>query len=168
MASRFRPASAGRYTVYATNHGGRESVEVFDLSIGTVGRDPIVAPGSGACYCRQSSPPTASPRFSDGTLVATVLDSAGQDVPGCLCRAEHRHRAAVDAGHSALRCVEGHRARRQQRHRDIADDREFYVASHHDDARLRVFARQPGGGPVRFAQLKDFGPDNVRLNCGIA
>ena len=26
-----RPAASGRYTVYATNHGGRESVEVFEL-----------------------------------------------------------------------------------------------------------------------------------------
>ena len=26
-----RPAANGRYTVYATNHGGRESVEVFEL-----------------------------------------------------------------------------------------------------------------------------------------
>ena len=26
-----RPAQAGRYTLYATNHGGRESIEVFDL-----------------------------------------------------------------------------------------------------------------------------------------
>jgi hypothetical protein len=26
-----RPAQAGRYTVYATNHGGRESIEVFEL-----------------------------------------------------------------------------------------------------------------------------------------
>src|SRR5687767_1970467 len=31
-----RPAPGGRYTVYATNHGGRESVEVFELSVGTV------------------------------------------------------------------------------------------------------------------------------------
>ena len=26
-----RPAANGRYTLYATNHGGRESVEVFEL-----------------------------------------------------------------------------------------------------------------------------------------
>src|SRR5688572_13190181 len=31
-----RPAAGGRYTVYATNHGGRESVEVFELT-GTSG-----------------------------------------------------------------------------------------------------------------------------------
>src|SRR5262245_24354694 len=28
-----RPAEDGRYTVYATNHGGRESIEVFELEI---------------------------------------------------------------------------------------------------------------------------------------
>src|SRR5688572_19654868 len=29
-----RQAAAGRYTLYATNHGGRESVEVFELTAG--------------------------------------------------------------------------------------------------------------------------------------
>src|SRR5678815_119554 len=29
-----RPAQTGRYTLYATNHGGRESIEVFDLDAG--------------------------------------------------------------------------------------------------------------------------------------
>src|SRR5688500_4646748 len=35
-----RPAAGGRYTVYATNHGGRESVEVFELSVASVGAAP--------------------------------------------------------------------------------------------------------------------------------
>ena len=42
------------------------------------------------------------------------------------------------------------------------DDREFYVAST-TTRRVYAFSRaKPGAGPLRFAQLKDFGPDNVR------
>jgi sugar lactone lactonase YvrE len=42
------------------------------------------------------------------------------------------------------------------------DDREFYVAST-TMRRVYAFSRaKPGAGPLRFAQLKDFGPDNVR------
>jgi len=42
------------------------------------------------------------------------------------------------------------------------DDREFYVAST-PTRRVYAFSRaKPGAGPLRFAQLKDFGPDNVR------
>src|SRR5262245_47080503 len=45
-----RPASGGRYTVYATNHGGRESVEVFELDASSAAPTAtwigcVVAPG---------------------------------------------------------------------------------------------------------------------------
>src|SRR6185295_15650471 len=36
-----RPGTGGRFTVYATNHGGRESIEVFDLDAG--GGAPMAA-----------------------------------------------------------------------------------------------------------------------------
>src|SRR5687768_16571407 len=38
-----RPATGGRHTIYATNHGGRESVEVFELTAGSGGAPPSVA-----------------------------------------------------------------------------------------------------------------------------
>src|SRR5688572_24873835 len=38
-----RPAAGGRYTVYATNHGGRESVEVFELTVGAGAAVPAAA-----------------------------------------------------------------------------------------------------------------------------
>src|SRR5262245_49119945 len=38
-----RSSTGGRYTVYATNHGGRESVEVFELNVGTAGDQNISA-----------------------------------------------------------------------------------------------------------------------------
>lgn len=43
-----RPARAGRYTLYATNHGGRESIEVFEIDTLTRGVAPS-ARGSAAC-----------------------------------------------------------------------------------------------------------------------
>ena len=43
-----------------------------------------------------------------------------------------------------------------------ADNREFYVAST-GLRRIVAFSRADSSKPVRFAQLKEFGPDNVRL-----
>ncbi|HUE84575.1 MAG TPA: hypothetical protein VMO26_00710 [Vicinamibacterales bacterium] len=41
-----RPAQAGYYTLYATNHGGRESIEAFDIDGRAPHRRP---PGWAAC-----------------------------------------------------------------------------------------------------------------------
>ena len=43
-----------------------------------------------------------------------------------------------------------------------ADNREFYVAST-GSKRIVAFSRAGSSKPLRFAQLKEFAPDNVRL-----
>ena len=74
-----RPASGGRYTLYATNHGGRESVEVFELSVGTVGATRILsATWIGCVLLPPKLAANSVAAFSDGTLVATVLILPGK------------------------------------------------------------------------------------------
>ena len=80
-----RPAANGHYTLYATNHGGRESIEVFDVAMN--GGTPkvswigcVLMPGS-------DMPANSVAAFKDGTLIATVLMLPGKT--GADMRAGH-------------------------------------------------------------------------------
>ena len=153
-----RSAAGGRYTVYATNHGGRESVEVFELDAG--GASPtatwvgcVLAPG------KMSFNSVAA--FSDGTLVATVLitpdktfaDAFAQRITGVVMQW-----SPGTPTFTALPCTE---LSANNGIETSPDDREFYVAST-TTKRIFAFARNNTAKPLRVAQLKEFGPDNVR------
>src|SRR4029078_12410312 len=153
-----RPAAAGRYTVYATNHGGRESVEVFELDASAAAPTAtwigcVLAPG------KMSFNSVAA--FRDGTLVATVLitpdktfDTAfPQRVSGVVMQWKPGSPAFVPLPGTELSANNGIEP--------SPDDREFYVAST-TTKRIYAFARDNPGKPLRFAQLKEVGPDNVR------
>src|SRR5262249_11487041 len=70
-----RPSQGGRFTLYATNHGGRESIEVFEV-------DPSgAAPSASWIGCVLMPDKLAAnsvAAFSDATLVATVLTLPGK------------------------------------------------------------------------------------------
>jgi len=153
-----RPAAAGRYTVYATNHGGRESVEVFEFD--GSGAAPaatwigcVLAPG------KMSFNSVAA--FSDGTLVATVLitpdksfdDAFAQRITGVVMQ--------WTPGSPGFTPLPGTELSANNGIETSPDDREFYVAST-TTKRIVAFARNNPSKPLRVAQLKEFGPDNVR------
>ena len=153
-----RPAAAGRFTVYATNHGGRESVEVFELDAS--GAAPaatwvgcVLAPG------KMSFNSVAA--FSDGTLVATVLitpdksfeDAFAQRITGVVMQ--------WTPGSAGFKPLPGTELSANNGIETSPDDREFYVAST-TTKRIVAFARNNPSKPLRVAQLKEFGPDNVR------
>ena len=153
-----RPAASGRYTVYATNHGGRESVEVFELDANTATPTAtwigcVLAPG------KMSFNSVAA--FSDGTLVATVLitpdktfeDAFAQRVTGVVMQWR--------PGTPAFTPLPGTELSANNGIETSPDDREFYVAST-TTKRIVAFARTNTSKPLRVAQLKEFGPDNVR------
>jgi hypothetical protein len=153
-----RSTPGGRYTVYATNHGGRESVEVFELNAS--GATPtatwvgcVLAPG------KMSFNSVAA--FTDGTLVATVLitpdktfeDAFAQRVTGVVMQ--------WTPGTPAFTALPGTELSANNGIETSPDDREFYVAST-TTKRIVAFARNNTNKPLRVAQLKEFGPDNVR------
>jgi hypothetical protein len=158
-----RPAAGGRYTVYATNHGGRESVEVFELNAGTgaVGTSPTVT----WIGCVPLPPKLAAnsvAAFSDGTLVATVLFLPGRTFEDAFAFRNTGIVLQWTPGASTFVQLKGTELVANNGIETSPDDREFYVAST-TMRRVYAFSRAtPGAGPLRFAQLKDFGPDNVR------
>ena len=157
-----RSAAGGRYTLYATNHGGRESIEVFEL---TVAPGAAAAPSATWVGCVLLPPKLAAnsvAAFSDGTLVATVLILPGKTFEDAFAMRNTGIVLQWTPGTPAFVELKGTELVANNGIETSLDDREFYVAST-TMRRVYAFSRaKPGAGPLRFAQLKDFGPDNVR------
>ncbi len=154
-----RPAANGRYTVYATNHGGRESIEVFELDAG--GAAPSVA-WIGCVPLPPTLAANSVAAFSDGTLVATVLILPGKTFADAFAKRNTGIVLQWTPGTRGFVELQGTELVANNGIETSADDREFYVAST-PTRRVYAFSRAtPGAGPLWFAQLRDFGPDNVR------
>lgn len=152
-----RPAAGGRYTVYATNHGGRESVEVFELDAS--GASPT-ATWIGCVLAPDKMSFNSVAAFSDGMLVATVLitpdktfaDAFAQRITGVVMQ--------WTPGTPTFKALAGTELSANNGIETSPDDREFYVAS--TTTKRIIAARNDTSKPLRIAQLKEFGPDNVR------
>ena len=153
-----RSAPGGRYTLYATNHGGRESVEVFELDAS--GASPV-ATWIGCVLAPDTMSFNSVAAFNDGTLVATVLitpdktfaDAFAQRITGVVMQ--------WTPGTPTFKALPGTELSANNGIETSPDDREFYVAST-TTKRIVAFARNNTAKPLRVAQLKEFGPDNVR------
>jgi SMP-30/Gluconolactonase/LRE-like region len=153
-----RPAQNGRYTIYATNHGGRESIEVFELD--TRGATPS-ATWIGCVLMPNGMGANSVAAFTDGSLVATVLILPGKSFEDAFAG---RNTGAVfmwTPGAPAFRMLPGTELSANNGIETSPDDREFFVVST-TLKRIVAFARSNPGTPLRTAQLAEFGPDNVR------
>jgi hypothetical protein len=153
-----RPAAAGRYTVYATHHGPRESIEVFEIAMG--GAAPT-ATWIGCVLMPNGMAANSVASFSDGSLLATVLIMPGKTFEDAFAQ---RNTGAVFAwkpGDKTFEMLPGTELSANNGIETSPDDREFYVAST-TTKRIHAYARARPGAILRTAQLKEIGPDNVR------
>src|SRR5262245_36025482 len=153
-----RPAPNGGYTVYATNHGGRESIEVFELAIS--GGSPT-AIWIGCVLMPNDIPANSVAAFKDGSLVATALILPGKSFEDAFAG---RNTGAVflwTPGDISFRMLPGTELSANNGIETSPDDKEFYVVST-TRKRIVAFSRDNPGKPLRTAQLAEFGPDNVR------
>ena len=153
-----RPAGGRRYTVYATNHGGRESIEVFEIDAS--GAAPVAA-WVGCVPMPDGMAANSVAAFSDRSLVATVLIMPGKTFEDAFAQ---RNTGAVFAwapGEKVFRMLPGTELSANNGIETSPDDQEFYVVST-TTKRIVAYSRAKPGVPLRTAQLKDFGPDNVR------
>jgi hypothetical protein len=153
-----RPAQGGRYTVYATNHGGRESIEVFELSIN--GAAPA-ATWTGCVLMPDKMAANSVAAFSDGSLVATVLILPGKTFEDAFAGRTTGAVFSWTPGQPAFRRLPGTDLSANNGIETSPDDREFFVVST-TRKQIVVFARNDTSKPLRTAQLEEFGPDNVR------
>ena len=154
----FRAASNARHTVYATNHGGRESIEVFELDAAI---PSPTATWIGCVLLPKEMAANSVASFSDGSLLATVLIMPGKTFADAFAQ---RNTGAVlrwKPGEPAFSLIPGTELSANNGIETSPDDREFYVVST-TTKRVIAYARDKPGVPLRTAQLKEFGPDNVR------
>jgi sugar lactone lactonase YvrE len=154
-----RPAQGGLYTLYATNHGGRESVEVFEVDARNATPS---ATWTGCVLLPDKLAANSVAAFSDGTLVATILvlpDRTFEDVWA------GRNTGVVlmwTPGSKDFRTLPGTELSGNNGIETSQDNREFFVAST-GLKRIVAFSRSDPSKPLRSAQLKEFAPDNVRM-----
>jgi hypothetical protein len=155
-----RPAGAGRYTVYATNHGGRESIEVFEIDMRARSAIPPVT-WVGCVPLPDKLAANSVAAFTDGTLVATVLILPGMTFEDAFAGRNTGVVLMWTPGTPAFRRLAGTELSANNGIETSPDDQEFYVVST-TTKRVVAFSRANPGKPLRTAQLKEFGPDNVR------
>ncbi len=154
-----RPAQSGRYTLYATNHGGRESIEVFDVD--ARGATPS-ASWTGCVLLPEKLAANSVAAFSDGALVATVLVLPGKTFEDVWAGRNTGVVLMWTPGSKDFRILSGTELPGNNGIETSPDDREFYVAST-GLKKIVSFSRANPSNPLRSAQLKEFAPDNVRL-----
>lgn len=157
-----KPASGGPW-VYATNHGSRESIEVFALGFADGDTaNPPRATWIGCVLLPAKMAANSVAAFSDGTLLATVLIRPGMTFQDAFAGKNTGVVLQWSPGDKSFIELKGTELVANNGIETSPDDREFYVAST-PTRRVYAFSRASASqGPVRFAQLKDFGPDNVR------
>jgi hypothetical protein len=155
-----RPGAAGRYTVYATNHGGRESIEVFEIDMRARSAVPPVT-WIGCVLLPDMLAANSVAAFTDGTLVATVLILPGMTFEDAFALRNTGVVLMWTPGTPAFRRLPGTEMSANNGIETSPDDREFYVVSS-TTKRVVAFSRANPGKPLRTAQLAEFGPDNVR------
>jgi hypothetical protein len=151
-----RPAESGHYTLYATNHGGRESIEVFDID--GQGATPS-AVWVGCVPMPDKLPANSVAAFGDGALLATVVSLPGKTSP------DGRNTGAVfmwTPGARAFHRLDGTELPVNNGIETSDDGREFFVVSM-GLRQIVAFSRADPSKPIRFAQLTGFTPDNVRM-----
>ncbi len=152
-----RQTESGRYTVYAINHGGRESVEVFDLDA----RGP--APSAtwvGCVLMPDGLEGNSVAAFHDGTIMATVPQMPGKTFDDVLAGEITGAVYMWTPGSAGFQALPGAELAGNNGIETSLDDSKFYVVSV-GERRVVEFARDNPGTPLRSAQLAGFVPDNV-------
>ncbi|ROZ75030.1 SMP-30/gluconolactonase/LRE family protein [Ramlibacter sp. WS9] len=153
-----RKAEAGRFTLYATNHGGRESIEVFELD--TRGAAPT-ATWIGCVLMPDGLAANSVAAFSDGAIVATVLLMPGKTFEDAFAGQPTGAVYLWAPGTPAFRQLPGTEFAANNGIETAPDDREFYVVSS-AARKVTVFSRVDTAKPLRVAQFTGFAPDNIR------
>lgn len=157
-----RAAGKHHYTLYAANHGGRESIEVFEVNAqadipgltwqGCVMLPPSLAANSVASY-------------ADGTLLITVLVHPGKTFADFV---EGRNTGDVyswQPGTSGFELIPGTELPGNNGIETAADDSGFFVVAFGRHAVLRFSRYEIDAAPVQSV-APGFMPDNIHWDEG--
>ncbi len=156
-----RRTGEGRWSLHVVNHGGRESIEVFDIVLdGAVPR--LIWRGCRVMPAGQVGNAVAT--FADGTLLVTVLTRTGTTIGDFMLGKRTGAVWQWRAGDDRFRVIRGSDLPGNNGLEVDPDERHFYVVAFGWHA-VVVFDRHRAK-PVRTIVMPDFMPDNVHWTEG--
>lgn len=152
-----RANSAGGYTLYVVNHGGRESIEVFGI---TVSQDVPLLRWEGCVPMPAGLAANSVASYPDGTILATVLARPGTTYADFV---EGKNTGGVyqwKPGDKSFSLLPGTELPGNNGLETSRDGKEFYVVAYglHE---VFVYSRSDTTKPLRHAVAPDFMPDNI-------
>ena len=152
-----RRLSRTLYRLLAVNHGGRESIEIFDVD--TAGTAPRLR-WRGCRVMPAGHVGNSVAAWSDGTILVTVLTRPGTSIADFL---RGRRTGGVfewRPGDSGFRLIRGTELPGNNGLETSPDDRFFYVVAFGWHSIL-IYDRARPSEPVRTVLAPDFMPDNI-------
>lgn len=157
-----RALSPRHFELLVVNHGGRESVEIFELRVED---DVPMLRWRGCLLLPEGQVGNSVAAFADGTVLVTVLTRPGTAIADFV---EGRNTGAVwqwQADSMEFRQLPGTELPGNNGIEVDPDGRHFYVVAFGWHA-VAVFDRERGGGPVDLITAPDFMPDNLHWSDG--
>jgi hypothetical protein len=152
----------GRFELLVVNHGGRESIEIFELQ---VREDSPQLQWRGCLPMPAGQVANSVAAFADGTVLVTVLTRPGTTIADFVAE---RNTGAVwqwlpEA--TAFRQLAGTELPGNNGIEVDPDGKHFYVVAFGWHA-VAVFDRTRGEGPIEVITAPDFMPDNLHWSGG--
>ncbi|MEG3125482.1 hypothetical protein [Sphingomonas sp. GB1N7] len=152
-----RKIGDGRYTLHVVNHGGRESIEIFDV---TLSGDRPALRWRGCRLMPPGQVGNAVATFADGTMLVTVLTRPGTTIADFVLGKRTGAVWQWAPGASAFTELPGTQLPGNNGLETDPDERHFYVVAFGWHAVL-VYDRRHPKKPVRTIEMPGFMPDNV-------
>lgn len=156
-----RQTAPGRFTLHVVNHGGRESIERFEV---LTGGDLPRLRWRGCRLMPPGQVGNAVATFADGTLLVTVLNRPGTTIGDFMLGKATGGVWQWRPRDTAFSLVEGTELPGNNGLETDPDERTFYVVAFGWHS-VVVFDRTRTG-PVRRIVMPDFMPDNVHWTGG--
>ena len=152
-----RPGKGGRHLLYAVNHGGRQSVELFEVDAAS---GPPKARWIGCVVMPADMNPNSVAPTPEGGFVVTKFDA--NDRTGFPAMAAGKLTGAVFewAPGKGLRELPG-TALSGDNGIEVSPDGRWIYVNAWGEGRVVRFWRQGGGGPPPASAKLDFLPDNI-------
>lgn len=150
--------------LHVVNHGGRESVEVFDVRLTSREAEPKLT-WKGCLLLPSAHVANAVGTFRDGTVLVTVLTRPGTTITDFERGMNTGAVFQRSPGAASFQMIPGTELPGNNGLQISKDDREFYVVAFGLRA-VAIFRRGDAHGPVARVKAPGFMPDNIHYSSG--
>jgi hypothetical protein len=157
-----RTSKTGIHTLYTTNHGGRESIEIFSIDARS---DLPVLSWVDCVVLPEGVAANAVTSYSDGTILITELTRAGTTIADFVNGKKTGAVYALAPGAKSFIPLMGTELPGNNGIETAPDDSEFYVVAFGWHA-VVAFSRADPSKPLRMSTAPGFMPDNIHWSAG--